>query len=56
MKIKNACKECFYYVEANNTCQSKKCACVDPHVSLFDKLFCEPYKPNLKNLDRSEEE
>lgn len=43
--LKNPCKECVYYHKENNTCQSKKCATGDPgYVSIFDRLFCEPYR------------
>lgn len=39
------CKECMLYHKSNNTCQSKKCAGVnDGKITLFDKLFCTPYK------------
>lgn len=42
---RNPCKECFYYHPKNNTCQSKKVATSgDGYVTLFDRLFCEPYK------------
>ena len=43
---RNPCKECLYYSESNNTCQSKKCATCGchPYVTWFDKLFCKPWK------------
>lgn len=43
--MKNPCKECVYYHKDNNTCQSKKCATGGSgYVSLFDRMFCEPYR------------
>lgn len=44
--MRNPCKICFFYNEKNNTCQSKKVSGIgDGHVSLLDKLFCEPFRP-----------
>ena len=45
---RNPCTECNYYVPEHNICQSKKCATCGchPHVTLFDRLFCEAYKEN----------
>ena len=41
---RNPCKECKFYVEKNNTCQSKKCASNNPYITKLDKMFCEPCK------------
>ena len=41
---RNPCIECAYYHKENNTCQSKKCATgTDGYITLWDRLFCEPY-------------
>ena len=44
--MRNPCKECDYYHKENNTCQSKKCSerGGDGTVTIWDRLFCEPYK------------
>ena len=43
--MRNPCKECDYYHKENNTCQSKKCCTGgDGTVTIWDRLFCEPYK------------
>lgn len=45
MKLENKCKECVYYHESNNTCQSKKCATTrEGYATFIDRLFCKPYK------------
>lgn len=42
-KRRNPCALCDYYIEENNTCQSKKCATGGPGtVGLLDRLFCKP--------------
>lgn len=46
MKLRNPCKECFYYHPENNTCQSKKCATGGyGYIGIMERLFCKPYKP-----------
>lgn len=45
---RNPCKECKYYSESNNVCQSKKCSTTNPYVTRFDRMFCEPYKEGDK--------
>lgn len=41
---RNPCIECAYYNRENNTCQSKKCVTgTDERITLWDRLFCEPY-------------
>lgn len=47
---RNPCKECIYYRAQNGTCQSKKVATcgTHPYVNWIDRLFCEPYKAELK--------
>lgn len=46
--MRNPCKECDYYHKNNNTCQSKKCSerGGDGTVTIWDRLFCKPYKYN----------
>ena len=46
MLKRNPCKECLFYSEGNNVCQSKKVATagVHPYVNFLDRFFCEPYK------------
>ena len=41
---RNPCRECEFYSESNNVCNSKKCATTNPYVTRFDRMFCEPYK------------
>ena len=53
--MRNPCKECDYYCPENNTCQSKKCCTGgDGHVTFLDRLFCEPYKADMKKVTRNE--
>lgn len=42
---RNPCKECDYYHERNNICQSKKVATcgTHPYINKIDRMFCEPY-------------
>ena len=43
--MKDPCKECIYYHKENNTCQSKKCATRGTgHITVLDRIFCEPMK------------
>lgn len=43
--MRNPCKECDYYHEENNTCQSKKCSTGGcGYITWIDRLFCKPYK------------
>ena len=45
MKKNNKCKECIYYHESNNTCQSKKCATGrEGYIGLSERLFCKPLR------------
>lgn len=45
------CKECVFYHKENNTCQSKKCACVNEgRITWIDILFCKPCKANDKEM------
>lgn len=47
--IKNPCKECVYYHEENNTCQSKKVATGGSgYITVSDRLFCKPRKTTIK--------
>lgn len=43
--MNNKCSICYFYRPENDTCQSKKCCGYGPKVTLFDKLFCNPYLP-----------
>lgn len=53
--MKNPCKECAYYHKENNTCQSKKCATGGTgYVTVFDRLFCKPYKPQSVAEEKGE--
>ena len=43
--MRNPCKECDFYHEENNTCQSKKCCTGgEGYVTWWDRLWCKPYK------------
>ena len=43
--MKNPCKDCIYYTDENNTCQSKKCSTgLEGYVTFWDRLWCEPCK------------
>ena len=42
--IRIPCSVCEFYIEENNTCQSKKCGSTNPYITRADRLFCEPYK------------
>jgi len=49
--LRNPCKECAYYCESNNTCQSKKVATSGSgFVTVIDRLFCKPYIPDDSKL------
>lgn len=51
MKLKqvNKCRECLYYHDKNNTCQSKKYSTYGyGYVNWWDQLFCKPYKGENK--------
>ena len=49
--MKNACKDCLYYHNDNNTCQSKKCSTHGRgDINILDRLFCTPYKKRLINI------
>ena len=51
---RNPCKECDYYHNTNNTCQSKKCCTGgDGTVSFIDRLFCKPYKRKEQEHEKS---
>ena len=54
--MRNPCKECDYYRKENNTCQSKKCSPRggDGTVTIWDRLFCKPYK-RMKGADNEED-
>lgn len=46
---RNPCIECAYYHKENNTCQSKKCVTgTDRRITLWDRIFCEPYIPKRR--------
>lgn len=50
--MKNPCRECKFYHEENNTCQSKKCATgKSGYVTWFDKIFCEPCKDEQTGVE-----
>lgn len=46
---RDPCKECIYFVEKNNVCESKKCTSNNPYITKFDKVFCEPRKKEVNN-------
>lgn len=49
--MKNACKDCLYYHNDNNTCQSKKCSTHGRgDINILDRLFCIPYKKRQMNI------
>lgn len=49
--MKNACKDCLYYHNDNNTCQSKKCSTHGRgDINILDRLFCTPYKKRQMNI------
>ncbi len=46
---RNPCAECAFYIQENNTCQSKKVATYGRgYITFFDRMFCEPYKPDTE--------
>ena len=55
--MRNPCKDCDYYHKENNTCQSKKCSTWggDGTVTIWDRLFCEPYK-YMKGADDEQQD
>ncbi len=49
--MKNPCNKCIYYHKENSTCQSKKCTTSGlGYITIFDKLFCKPYKPTKEKI------
>lgn len=53
---KDACKECDYYHDSNNTCQLKKCSTNNPYVTRTDRMHCTYYRYTKKSEEFKGEE